>query len=305
MAGDDERFKFHVLQADFFKPGQSRLHAARYAHAVDAEAHDHDLFEIALVVSGRCVHVSAEGEQSLSAGDVVLLRPGAWHSLTKPESFVVFNCLFSPSLLAGPLAWALEDESLHLLLNVAPVQANRRGVLMMRLAPDAIERCVALMDRIGARSSPEYAATGALLQLLAELAGGLAETTRSQPIEATRDVHPAIHKAIRAMAADPAKHWTINELAGLAGLTGPYLVRRFTADVGMSPLRYLARLRAERAAMALIRTDKPITQIGLDVGWDESHHFARRFKEHFGLTATEYRRRFAAGRSNASGATNP
>jgi len=296
MAGSDDRFSFHVRQSDYFKPGRPRVYAERFPHSIDAAMHDHDLFEIALVVTGRCVHVSAEGERSLGTGDVVLLRPGAWHALTKPSSFIVFNCLFAPELLSGPLAWALEDESLHLLMNVAPVQENRRGVLVMRLSPESVARCVNLMDRIStvnaASPLPEYAAVGVLLQLLGELAGGLTEHAKHEPVDTRRTVHPAIHKIIRLLTADARRHWTIHDLAGLVGLTGPYLVRRFTADVGMPPLRYLGRLRAETAAASLLRTDKPITEIGLDVGWPESHHFARRFKEHFGLTATEYRRRF-------------
>lgn len=62
---------------------------------------------------------------------------------------------------------------------------------------------------------------------------------------------------------------------------------------GLPPIAYLSRLRAEVAASLLLRTAQPITQISRSVGWPDQNYFARRFKAHFGLTATTYRKRFA------------
>jgi AraC-like DNA-binding protein len=38
----------------------------------------------------------------------------------------------------------------------------------------------------------------------------------------------------------------------------------------------------------------PVTSIGRAVGWPDQNYFARRFKAHYGLSATTYRKRFAA-----------
>jgi transcriptional regulator GlxA family with amidase domain len=61
----------------------------------------------------------------------------------------------------------------------------------------------------------------------------------------------------------------------------------------MPPMAYLARRRVEKAAGLLLHTDQPVTQIGRSVGWPDQNYFARRFKAHFGLSATTYRSRFA------------
>ena len=58
-------------------------------------------------------------------------------------------------------------------------------------------------------------------------------------------------------------------------------------------MAYLARRRVETAAGLLLHTDQPVTQIGRSVGWPDQNYFARRFKAHFGLSATIYRSRFA------------
>ena len=60
-------------------------------------------------------------------------------------------------------------------------------------------------------------------------------------------------------------------------------------------MAYLAQIRAEHAAVALLHSDEPITSIGRAVGWPDQNYFARRFKAHYGLSATTYRKRFATG----------
>ena len=60
-------------------------------------------------------------------------------------------------------------------------------------------------------------------------------------------------------------------------------------------MAYLAQLRAEHAATLLLHSDQPVTSISQAVGWPDQNYFARRFKAHYGLSATTYRARFAAG----------
>jgi AraC family L-rhamnose operon transcriptional activator RhaR len=58
-------------------------------------------------------------------------------------------------------------------------------------------------------------------------------------------------------------------------------------------MAYLAQLRAEHAAVLLLHSDESVTGIGRAVGWPDQSKFARRFKAHYGLSATTYRKRFA------------
>jgi AraC family L-rhamnose operon transcriptional activator RhaR len=58
-------------------------------------------------------------------------------------------------------------------------------------------------------------------------------------------------------------------------------------------MAYLAQLRAEHAAVLLLHSDDSVTHIGRAVGWPDQSNFARRFRAHYGLSATTYRKRFA------------
>jgi AraC family L-rhamnose operon transcriptional activator RhaR len=98
---------------------------------------------------------------------------------------------------------------------------------------------------------------------------------------------------MRLLEGNIARQWTLGQLAEELHLTPGYLVRLFKAATGLPPMAYLARVRAEHAAVMLLHSDEPITGIGRAVGWPDQNYFARRFKAHYGLSATTYRKRFA------------
>jgi AraC family L-rhamnose operon transcriptional activator RhaR len=102
---------------------------------------------------------------------------------------------------------------------------------------------------------------------------------------------------MRLMEADPARHWTLTDLAGELHLAPGYLVRLFKSVTGLPPMAYLSRHRVELAADRLLHTDLPISRIGESVGWPDQNYFARRFKSHYGLSASTYRQRFNAVKS--------
>jgi AraC family L-rhamnose operon transcriptional activator RhaR len=43
----------------------------------------------------------------------------------------------------------------------------------------------------------------------------------------------------------------------------------------------------------LLHTDDPVTHIAHSVGWADQNLFARRFRAHYGMSATTYRERFS------------
>jgi AraC family transcriptional regulator, L-rhamnose operon transcriptional activator RhaR len=98
---------------------------------------------------------------------------------------------------------------------------------------------------------------------------------------------------MRLLESRLTHQWTLRELADQLHLSQSHLVRLFKSSTGMPPMAYLARRRVQTAAALLLHTDQPVTQVGRAVGWPDQNYFARRFKAHFGLSASTYRRRFA------------
>lgn len=104
--------------------------------------------------------------------------------------------------------------------------------------------------------------------------------------------HPAVQHAMRLLEADLAEPWTLDLLAARVNLAPGYLIRLFGKSVGLSPMAYLNRIRAERAAGLLIETELPVSTIGALVGWQDPSHATRRFRSTFGLSPSQYRSTF-------------
>ena len=79
-------------------------------------------------------------------------------------------------------------------------------------------------------------------------------------------------------------------LAELARLSPFHFVRAFKQSFGLPPHRYLSRLRMERAKSLLADPAMSVTQIGFNLGFNETSSFTTTFRKHTGLTPTAYRR---------------
>jgi AraC family L-rhamnose operon transcriptional activator RhaR len=273
-------------------------YAGMHLHVSGHHMHTHRFVEVAFAVGGAGTHDCLAGRHFVARGDVVLLRPGVWHAYEDCDRLELYNCCFSNELLHRELAWTREDPLLGYLLWSGPYAAPRRGMLAFQLDDASLTRCVTHLEAITAlRYCQQERYRGDVLGLLSLLLGELGRA--AAPAAAADDLargrpHPAVRRAMRLLESDLARPWTLTALAEELHLAPAYLVRLFKDATGLPPKAYLAQVRAERAAVLLLHTDDPVTAIGRAVGWPDQNYFARRFKAHYGLSATTYRKRFAA-----------
>lgn len=80
-------------------------------------------------------------------------------------------------------------------------------------------------------------------------------------------------------------------VAGKVYLSPQYLSALFKREVGVNFSAYLLKLRMEKARTLLVETDKKVEEVCILVGYQTSHYFIKKFKEHTGLTPRQYRSR--------------
>jgi AraC-like DNA-binding protein len=83
-------------------------------------------------------------------------------------------------------------------------------------------------------------------------------------------------------------------LARVAHVSPAHFSRQFRATFGETPHRYLQRRRVERAMELLRDTDRPVTEICFDVGFNSLGTFSRTFRAIVGESPSRYRTRFSA-----------
>ena len=77
-------------------------------------------------------------------------------------------------------------------------------------------------------------------------------------------------------------------MAREAGLSLYYFCREFKKSTGKSPKKFIIYQRIEKAK-ELLRRDFKITDIAINVGFNDLPSFNKQFKKIIGMTPTEYR----------------
>lgn len=81
---------------------------------------------------------------------------------------------------------------------------------------------------------------------------------------------------------------SLEELAGLCGLSRYQLLRRFEKTTGMTPKAWLIRLRLEHACSLLRGSNLSIADIAAQVGFYDQSHFNRAFRSAYGVAPSRY-----------------
>jgi len=104
--------------------------------------------------------------------------------------------------------------------------------------------------------------------------------------------HPRLRNALVAMHEAPAQDWTLEELAGVAGMSRSVFATAFREAVGITPGQYLQGWRVRLAQKAL-RLGRPLKMIAIEVGYGSEAAFSRAFKAHCGQSPREWKKQLS------------
>jgi len=99
-----------------------------------------------------------------------------------------------------------------------------------------------------------------------------------------------VGRALERLHRSPASPWTLKTLAREVGTSRTILAERFRQCLGMPPMQYLARWRAQLAAQHLCQTDGSLAEIATAVGYGSESAFSRAFKRWSGVAPASYRK---------------
>ena len=106
--------------------------------------------------------------------------------------------------------------------------------------------------------------------------------------------------AMRQMHGDPARSWTVEQLAKKAALSRSAFFERFTRSVGLPPMEYLLAWRMALAKDLLRRQALGIAEVAERVGYGSASTFSTAFSRHVGQPPGRYARRAEGSHSLTS-----
>lgn len=263
---------------------------------------------VPVVLSGRCI-LEVDGEQHvLEAGTAALIPRGTPHVLASGATARTEPLFDIPFEQVGERFERMRFGGDGPRTQIAYAALSADDALTQRLAAELPSVIVvdggddefgpfrsvlrlmareAAADQLGGDTVMARLADVLVVHVLRRwLGGGDAPTTGW--LAALAD--PQIGSTLGRMHADPAREWTLVDLARVASMSRSAFADRFTSLVGEPPMRYLAGWRLQQAHAELTRTDTPIGVISSRVGYASEAAFSRAFKRRHGTTPGEVRR---------------
>lgn len=112
--------------------------------------------------------------------------------------------------------------------------------------------------------------------------------TKIHPVLKSNDVE-RIHYARDLLIRDIENPPGLVELARMAGLSRSKLHYNFRALYGITPFDYLRNSRLEKAKIFLDQGNMDVTEVAYSIGYSSLSHFAKIFKQYFGMPPSKYR----------------
>ncbi len=267
------------------------------------------------VVRGNCLATrSGDAPVCLAAGDVVVLPHGDAHIMSSDEDVTpahVSELTVQRSSFGVPVlshggtrgdgaviicgTFHLEHEAANALVDLMPPlialkpkdEARRKWVTstldmldteLAQNSPGAESMIARLTDLLVAQVIRDYALTSDVP------AKGL--------LAAAHDEH--VGRALVLIHNQPGDPWSAERLATTVGMSRTRFFERFSALVGESPAKYLARWRASAAADLLRKKDLGTAELAGQLGYSSETAFVRVFRRYQGISPAEFRRRVRA-----------
>ncbi|MEH6577637.1 MAG: GlxA family transcriptional regulator [Amphritea sp.] len=102
---------------------------------------------------------------------------------------------------------------------------------------------------------------------------------------------PKLIEAVTLMEANIEEPLSTEDLAFHVGVSRRHLERLFKKHLQTVPSKYYLELRLEMARQLLRQSDKPALQVGLACGFSSASYFSTAYRNHYGLTPREERKR--------------
>lgn len=266
-----------MCTAAAYTGGMSTLHITPLLHTDTVTVSD-------VCCSGGCRHRSAV--EAAMATHLVFPYRGVYVRHVGADTAVadVNRVLFFKAQQEYQIAHPVPGGDASLSISVAPALLEQLASMpgqQLRIGPPVQATVAALRRRLPVAQVLE-AETLTLDLLRAALA-------LAPPPRVSQGQRRLAERAKLAMAADPARRWTLADVAAETGGSPAYLTQVFQRVEGLPLYRYQTQMRL---ASALHRIDEyhDLSALAMDLGFSSHSHFSAAFRQAFGRSPSSFKK---------------
>lgn len=106
----------------------------------------------------------------------------------------------------------------------------------------------------------------------------------------TRTGSPELAQVVAGIVSNPANSFSLTTLASKALMSKTAFSKKFTEELGLSPMAFIHKLRLSKSAQLLEDTNESIDSIAKIAGFGHRSNFSRSFRQHFLVSPSDYRK---------------
>ncbi|GGD87313.1 AraC family transcriptional regulator [Paenibacillus nasutitermitis] len=250
--------------------------------------HYHNFAELSFVIEGSGEEILNGKRHALKCGSASLLLPNHIHEIRMPtgSKLTKYCCMFDIDLL---LSNTLDPQFRYKILKIGSELPSHYDV-----PPEHLDYFTSLVEEMFREYHSKRFGTKTIIQ--SKLSEAIVFLLRMTQEHEEQDSALNLDKTSAVMEMLKYIHLHYNEELNLPLLSErlernqKYLSSAFKRYVGKSFVEYLHHLRVGRATSMLLTTNLNISDIALEIGFDNFRTFSRVFKELRGTTPQEFRR---------------
>lgn len=288
----DRKRRYH-LPFDPLFPFSIRLFSYEVAAPFPRIWHEH--LEIFIPCAGEGIFTMGTRNLSFTAGDVLVVDNLQPHGILQvPGGYSRAMVIgFSPEFVCAPGALPCDRELLEPFYQRTP--ENRpvfpAGSPQTAKLHDALLRLADCYFEPAGNPRLQAGCKAYLLEILYLLATRSTLPARAQQRYVQKPEEPGrLDRLNRYLSVNLSERITVASAASIVNMSESAFMKSFKRTTGETFVSHLTRLRMDRAADFLRRTNRSIAEISFSVGYADQSYFDRVFRKHFSRTPREVRR---------------
>ena len=250
--------------------------------------HWHREFELSYVIEGK-VHCFVDDECiTLCAGEALFINSELIHHF-EGDAGIMYNIIFSPELIAGNTSAVFQKS-------VSPYLSSDCKYLFFSKTDCAYTELLNEIRELGILSGTttcnrELKLYSKVISLWVRIADLTKDSLKPKKGNADMLRQARLRIMMQYMHSNYSSHLTLNEIAKQSNISVSEALRCFKTGLKTTPIHYLTDYRLEIAFSQLTATRNTVCQIAASVGFENTSYFCRKFKERYGCSPMQIRKR--------------
>lgn len=239
------------------------------------EEHYHDRHELYFLEQGKTKYFIDSEIFLLKPGDMVFVPKGTFHKTDNQNSPYVERVL----LMIG------DDVSEHCKKYIDALTKSK----LISFPSEQLYKVREILHRIEHEEKRKYDDYLRMQKLcLEELLITISRIRLENTVTEFSESYRIIQDAAGYISSNPSADLSLNALAKKFAMCPCHFSKQFKKVTGIGMNKYVNLMRIAAAEKILSTTDKPITEVAMECGFNDSNYFAEVFKKAKGITPKKF-----------------